>query len=74
MCLAVPARIVQLEGTLATVDIEGNRRTADVTLIENPAVGDYVIVHAGFAIVRYDEAEALETLRLLREIGDALEP
>ena len=71
MCLSIPARITALEGTTATVDVAGNTRRADVTMIEDPSVGDYVLLHAGFGIQRVDEEEAHETLRLLREIDEA---
>jgi hydrogenase expression/formation protein HypC len=71
MCLAVPAKVVSIEGSTALVEIDGNRRSADVSLIEDLAVGDYVILHAGFAIEKYDQAQAEETLRYLRELADA---
>lgn len=52
---------------MAVIDVDGVRREASVLLLEDPRVGDYVIVHAGFAIHKIDEEEATETLRLLRE-------
>lgn len=67
MCLAVPAKIISLEGNTAQVDVQGVITSADVTLIDNPQVGDYVMVHTGFAIQKYDEQEALENLALLAE-------
>ena len=54
MCLAVPAKIIELEGTRATVEVPGNRFAADVTMVPEVKVGDYVLVHAGFAIEHYD--------------------
>ena len=69
MCLAVPAKIVSISGSVATVDVLGNRTTADISLLEKPAVGDYVMVHAGFAIQKYDEQEAKITLELLKELA-----
>ncbi len=69
MCVAIPARIVQIEDDTATVDIGGSQSTARVDLIEEVAVGDYVLVHAGFAITVVDEEHARETLALLREAG-----
>ncbi len=69
MCLAVPAKIVKLEDTIATLDMDGNTTEADVSLVPEVEVGDYVIVHAGLAIQKYDEQEALETLKLLRELA-----
>ena len=71
MCLSVPARIVSIAGTAATVDVAGNTREADVSMIDAPRVGDYVLLHAGFAIGRYDEEDALKTLALWRELAEA---
>jgi hydrogenase expression/formation protein HypC len=70
MCLAVPGKILSIDNSIAVVDIQGNRTEADISLVEGVAVGDYVIVHAGLAIERYDEKEALETLAMLRELAD----
>lgn len=68
MCLAIPSKIVEIDDSgLGTVDVDGVRRQASLLLIESPAVGDYVIVHAGFAIQKIDEAAAEESLALLRE-------
>ncbi len=60
MCLAVPARIVELEGTRATISVDGALRDVDVSLIEDARLGDYVLVHAGFAIHKWDRAEVAE--------------
>lgn len=71
MCLGVPMQIVSIDGTDAVAEIDGVRREASLMLLDEPvAEGDYVIVHAGFAITRLDEAEALETLAIMREIFD----
>ena len=71
MCLAVPMRVVSIAGPVAQVEESGVRREARVDLLEDLAIGDYVIVHAGIAIQRLDEAEAEETLALLREMFSA---
>ena len=71
MCLAVPMKVVAIDGSVAQVEESGVRREARVDLLEDLAVGDYVIVHAGIAIQRLDEAEAEETLKLLREMFSA---
>jgi len=68
LCLAVPGRITAVEDSRATVDLAGNIRQVDVSLIEAPAVGDWVVVHAGFALEKLDEDVARETLRLVREL------
>jgi hydrogenase expression/formation protein HypC len=70
MCLAIPARIVELEGDKAVVDAMGNRWRARTTLLPEAGLGDLVLIHAGFAISLVDEAEAKETWELLREIDD----
>jgi hydrogenase expression/formation protein HypC len=67
MCLAVPGRIVSINGQNAIIDFGGVQREANVSLIE-PNVGDYVIVHAGFAIQVVDEEEARETIKLWEEL------
>ena len=67
MCLAIPSKITKIENNMATIDVEGVQREASLLLLEDARVGDYVIVHAGFAIQKLDEAEARETLDLLRE-------
>ena len=63
----VPAKVVNLEGSSAIVDVRGNRVAADVSLLRRVAPGDYVLVHAGFAIRRYEPEEAAEVLALLDE-------
>jgi len=67
MCLAIPSKIVKIENNIATIDVDGVKRDASLLLLDEPKVGDYVIVHAGFAIHKIDEADALESLKLLRE-------
>ena len=73
MCLAVPARVIEINDLSARVDVEGNVREANLTLVEDVKVGDYVMLHAGFAISKYDPEEAQRTLELLREVfsGDS---
>jgi len=73
MCLAIPSRIIEIKNNMATIDVEGVQREASLLLIEDARVGDYVIVHAGFAIQKLDEAAARETLDLLREAVAAVE-
>ena len=73
MCLAIPAKITKIESSMATIDMEGMEREVSLLLLEDAQVGDYVIVHAGFAIHRIDEAEARESLKVLRELVDFME-
>lgn len=70
MCLAVPMRVVTIEGEMAICEIDGVRREASLMMVDGIAVNDYVLIHAGFAIERLDEDEAEETLRLMREVLD----
>ena len=72
MCLAIPARIVEMEGDRAVVDAMGNRWNARTTLLPDVKIGDLVLVHAGFAISTVDEQEAKETWELFSQM-DALE-
>jgi len=73
VCLAIPSKITKIENQVATVDVEGVRRKVSLLLLEDAQVGDYVIVHAGFAIHKIDEAEALESLKLLKEALEFVE-
>ena len=70
MCLAIPARIVELEGDKAVVDAMGNRFKAKTTLLPDAKPGDLVLIHAGFAISFVDEEEAKQTWQLIAEIDD----
>ncbi len=73
MCLAVPGKIVEVRderGTrMATIDFDGIRKDICLAYLPDLAVGEYAIVHVGFAIARVDEASALETLALFRDLG-----
>ncbi len=72
MCLSVPARIVSVDGEMADVSVGGAIFRAGLQMVENVRVGDYVLLHAGFAIEKLNEEDALETLRLLKEMDDAM--
>jgi hydrogenase expression/formation protein HypC len=67
MCLAIPSKIVKIEKDIGMLDVQGVRTKTSLLLIEDARVGDYVIVHAGFAIRKIDESEAMETLEILRQ-------
>lgn len=71
MCLAVPGKLVSVEGLVGTVDVEGTRVLARLDFMDEAAVGDYLLVHAGFAIARVTPEEAQETLQLRREVARA---
>ena len=69
MCLGVPMQVKTIDGDLAMAEIDGVQREASLMLLDDEVkVGDYVIVHAGYAITRLDETEALETLAMMREV------
>ncbi len=70
MCLAIPSKITRIENEVATIDVAGVQRQASLLLLEDAGVGDYVIVHAGFAIQKVDEQAAMETLQFLKEAAD----
>ncbi len=70
MCLAIPARIVELDGDRAVVDAMGNRWKAKTTLLPDAKLGDLVLIHAGFAISLVDEEEAKKTWQLIAEISE----
>ena len=70
MCLAVPALIKAIDGTVAQVELGGVELAVSLALTPQARQGDYVLVHTGFAISIVDEAEALESLRLLRELAE----
>ena len=70
MCLAIPARVTRLNGLLATVEVGGVEKQVSVQLLERVAEGNYVLIHAGFALSCLDEAEARQTMRILEQMGD----
>jgi hydrogenase expression/formation protein HypC len=73
MCLAVPVRIVSIDGDAAETEIAGVRRRVSIALTPEAKVGDYVLLHTGYSIGVIDEAEAEETLKLLEEIASLSE-
>ena len=73
MCLAIPVKVVELlEGEQATVDVGGVRKAISLALVDGIAVGDYVILHVGYAIQKLDPEEAEKTLALFAELGENL--
>jgi len=72
MCLAIPLRIAEINGKEGVGEANGLRRKIRLDFIREPKVGDYVIVHAGFAIERMCEQQALDNLRAIQEVTDAL--
>ena len=72
MCLSIPARIVSIEGIIAEVSAGGAIFKAGLQMIENARVGDYILLHAGFAIQKISEKEAEETIKLFDEMNKSL--
>jgi len=68
MCLAVPSKIVEIENSIATVDVDGVRRDVSLMLLDDVKLGDYVIVHAGFAISKVDEEVARQAIQDIRDM------
>ena len=76
MCLAIPGRIMEIvdePNRLATVDVAGVRRTVNIGLLDDAGVGDWVLIHVGFALSKVDEQEAQATLALLQGMGQEFE-
>lgn len=73
MCIAVPARIERINDKEAIVNYGGINVNINIMFIENPQIGDYVLVHAGCAIQKIDEDYAIETLNLFKDLSDAIE-
>ncbi len=71
MCLSIPAKIVSIEGSTAEVSAGGTLFKAGLQMVENAKVGDYILLHAGFAIQKISETEAEETIRLFSEMNDS---
>ena len=72
MCLAIPGKIVEIvdvANNLAKIEIGGVRRLVNIGMLDDVALGDYVLIHVGFAMSKIDEKEAHETLEILRELG-----
>ena len=69
MCLAIPMKVVKIEGSNGIVELVGVKKEINLGLLDDVKIGEYVIVHAGFAIQKIDEKEARETISLLEEMA-----
>ncbi len=72
MCLAIPGKILEIKGNSALVDFDGIKQKIIIALIQNPEVGKFVIVHAGYAIEMMNEKEALEAIEQWKEMSEEL--
>jgi len=73
MCLAIPMKIIDINGTIATTEVDGVTRQARLDLLPEAGLGDFVLVHAGLAISRVDPEDAAETLDLLRKLANEIQ-
>lgn len=71
MCLSVPAKVIRIDGQMADVSVGGAIFKAGLHMLDEVYPGDYILLHAGFAIQKISEKEALETIRLLEELDSA---
>jgi len=72
MCLGIPGKIIEIEKNVAKVDVGGLIRDISIELCPEVSVGEYVLIHTGFAIQKVDEKEAEETLEFLKEMAEAM--
>jgi hydrogenase expression/formation protein HypC len=72
MCLGIPGKVIEIEKNVAKVDVGGVSRDISLDLCPDVSVGEYVLIHTGFAIQKVDEEEAMETLDLLRQIVEGM--
>ena len=72
MCLGIPGRVIEIEKNVAKVDVGGLIRDISIELCPEVSVGEYVLIHTGFAIQKVDEKEAEETLELLKEMAEEM--
>jgi hydrogenase expression/formation protein HypC len=76
MCLAIPGRVIEVvdpDNRIASVDVAGVRRKVNIGLLDEVGPGDWVLIHVGFAMSQVDEAEAIETRRMLEALGASYE-
>ena len=70
MCLAIPGKILEISGNSALIDFDGIKQNVIIVLIQNPEIGKYVIVHAGYAIEQINEKEAMQAIEQWQEIAE----
>jgi hydrogenase expression/formation protein HypC len=73
MCLSIPAKVLSIDGDMAEVSAGGSLFKASLNMVENVNPGDYILLHAGFAIQKLSESEAEETIRLFEEMNNSLD-
>ncbi|MBN1924392.1 MAG: HypC/HybG/HupF family hydrogenase formation chaperone [Prolixibacteraceae bacterium] len=73
MCLSIPAKVISVEGNMAKASVGGTIVKAGLHLVEDVKEGDYILIHTGYALEKISEEEALETLRLVKELDESVE-
>ncbi len=71
MCLSIPGKVIEISGTMAKVSVGGALVNTGLHLLDDVQVGDYVLVHTGFALQKISEEEALETIKLIKELEES---
>lgn len=72
MCLGIPMKLVKIDGANGVVDSAGLKKTVNLSLLKNARIGEYILIHAGFAIEKVKDSEARKTLKVLREMEDEI--
>ncbi len=72
MCLGVPGKVIEIDKNVAKVEVGGLLRDISLDICPEVSIGDYVLIHTGFAIHRLDEKDAMETIDLLRQLAEAI--
>ncbi len=70
MCLSIPAKVEKIEGDMAVVSVGGTEYNASLQMVDDVKIGDYILLHTGFALQKISEEEALETLKVFEEFED----
>jgi len=70
MCLSIPAKVERIEGDMAVVTVGGTEYDASLQMVDDVKIGDYILLHTGFALQKISEEEALETLKVFEEFED----
>jgi hydrogenase expression/formation protein HypC len=74
MCLSIPAKVLSIEGTTARASVGGAIVSASLRLVDEVNVGDYILIHTGFALQKISEEEALDTIRIIRDLENEIVP
>jgi hydrogenase expression/formation protein HypC len=73
MCLSIPMQLLEIQDSIGTVDVQGVKRDVDISLVQPIQIGDYVLIHAGFALSKIDTNEALRTIEFFKEMTEIVD-